>query len=425
MSMNYERNFPAARRTSAKTVLAAMDRELADHVSAGEIAGVDVLLVHRGEHVHRFLHGYRDLDSGAALSHDTIYRIYSMTKPVTAVGMMLLYEEGLWSPDDPIDKLLPEFSELKGPDGKPLTRRPTLRQLLTHTAGFAYGVGLGAQDSTDAAYANAGVWEASSLSDMVERLADIPLAYRPGETWRYSLGMDIEGAIIERLSGTSFPNFLRERIFEPLGMVDTGFCVPDENLPRLATLYHKIGVPDLTVCPSPLLPPDPREMPRIPSGGGGLYSTTADYARFCEMLLRNGELDGICLLAPESVKLMRSNHLPPDILSQNITSSLQHIGPGQGYGFNCAVFHDPAAAGAPVGRGTFQWDGAGGTWFWVDPENEIYFIGMVQRVLQDGFPRFQEMTQRHVAAWMEAVHDEHGISAAGVTSTEPRKEGKR
>lgn len=386
-------------------VLSAMDAELADHIARGEIAGVDVLLVRHGLPVHRFLHGQLDLRDRTPVRPDAIYRIYSMTKPVTAVAMLLLHEEGRWSLDDPIERHLPELARLKGPAGEELRHRPTMRELLTHGAGFAYGVGMGALDKAEAAYFAAGVWESASLAEMVGRVAAVPLASQPGTTWRYSLAMDLQGAIVERLSGRSFPDFFREQLFEPLGMVDTGFCVAEENLGRLATLYHKIGVPELTASPSPLLPADPRDMPALPSGGGGLYSTTADYARFCQMLLSGGVSGGVRILRPESVRQMMSNQLPDHILSQDIVSSLQRIGPGRGYGFNGAVIHDPSAAGASAGRGTYQWDGAAGCWFWIDPENDLYFIGMIQRVLQEGFPRFQEMTQRHVAHWLAAQDD--------------------
>src|SRR3546814_8937353 len=207
-----------------------------------------------------------------------------------------------------------------------------MRELLTHGAGFAYGVGMGGLDEAEAAYLAAGVWGSASLSEMVGRVADVPLACQPGTTWRYSLAMDLQGAIIERLSGRSFPDFLRQRLFEPLGMADTGFCVAEEKLVRLATLYHKIGAPELIAIPSPLLPADPRDMPALPSGGGGLYSTTADYARFCQMLLGGGVLGDVRILCPKSVQLMMSNQLPAHILAQDIVSSLQRLPPGRGYG---------------------------------------------------------------------------------------------
>jgi CubicO group peptidase (beta-lactamase class C family) len=229
-------------------------------------------------------------------------------------------------------------------------------------------------------------------------VAATPLAHQPGSAWRYSLSMDLQGAIIERLSGEALPDFMRRRIFAPLGMADTGFYVPADKLPRLASLYHKYGTPTLSVLDNPAWVRDPRFVPNVPSGGGGLYSTLADYGRFAQMLLNRGELRGHRIVSPEAVALMTANHLPDFIIERGVDAGAQQIGPGRGYGFNGAVFFDPAAAGSPVGRGTYQWDGASGVWFWVDPENEIAFVGMIQRMLQVGMPPLQALTQSLVAA---------------------------
>ena len=380
--------------------LAKIDETLAGFVAAGEIAGAVTAVVRDGRLVHRSALGSRDLASGEPLTFDTIFRIYSMTKPITAVAMMILYDEGLWSPADPIAKHLPEFARVKGPDGAPPDHAPTMGELMTHTAGFGYAVGLGPFDDVDKAYLAAGVWEADDLAEMSRRVATAPLAYQPGTRWRYSLSMDLQGAIVEKLSGASLPDFMRARIFEPLGMTDTGFFVPSEKRSRLATLYHKYGVPELTVLDLPAFVRDPGAIPKIPSGGGGLYSTAGDYVRFAQMLLGHGELDAVRILRPESVALMTANHLLASIMNPGVIAGMQKIGPGAGYGFNGAVFTDPVAACESVGPGTYQWDGAAGTWFWIDPHNRLLFVGMIQRMLQDGMPRLQSLTQTLVTEAM-------------------------
>jgi CubicO group peptidase (beta-lactamase class C family) len=190
---------------------------------------------------------------------------------------------------------------------------------------------------------------------------------------------------------------MQSRIFGPLGMVDTGFDVPSEKMPRLATLYHKYGTPDLTVLNHPSFVRDPKVTPRIPSGGGGLYSTLSDYARFAQMLLNRGELDGTRIISPEAVDVMTANHLADEIIERGVLAGFQRIGPGRGYGYNGAVFYDPRTAGSRVGRGAYQWDGASGVWFWIDPENDLLFVGMIQRMLQEGMPPFQELTQALIA----------------------------
>jgi len=374
-----------------------IDQQLAAYIAEGVLPGAAILVARRGEVAHRATLGLKNLARQEPLADDTLYTIYSMTKPVTAAAMMLLHEDGLWSPDDPISRHLPEFANLAGPGGAPLSHPPTLGELMTHTAGFGYGIGAGPHDETDAAYIAAKVWGAADLAEFSRRVASVPLAYQPGAAWRYSLAMDLQGAIVERLTGERLPDFMRRRLFAPLGMADTDFFVPAEKLPRLATLYHMYGVDRLTPLENSTWIRDPRSIPPIPSGGGGLYSTITDYARFAQMLLNQGELDGVSVLSPASVALMMTNHLPEAILNPGVVAGFQAIRPGRGYGYNGAVFHNPALAGAPVGPGTYQWDGASGVWFWVDPVNGIVFVGMIQRMLQEGMPHLQNLTQALVA----------------------------
>jgi CubicO group peptidase (beta-lactamase class C family) len=377
--------------------LARMDDWLAGLIAQGELAGAVTLVARHGKAVHRSAQGLKDIASGEAMGHDTIFRIYSMTKPVTAAAMMILHDEGRWSPADPIAAHLNEFADVRGPGGGAPDHAPTMGELMTHTAGFAYGIGPGPHDAPDAAYIAAEVWKAADLADFARRVSAVPLAYQPGATWRYSLSMDLQGAIIERLTGASLPDFMRERLFAPLGMLDTDFFTPPDRLARLASLYHRYGVKALTVLRDPLFVMDPRSIPRIAMGGGGLYSTAADYARFAQMLLDKGRSGDTRILSPAAVELMTRNHLSDAILGQRIAAGMQQVRPGRGYGFNGAVFHDPQAAGSRVGRGTYQWDGAAGTWFWIDPQNELLFVGMIQRMMQEGMPALQATTQSMIA----------------------------
>ncbi len=367
--------------------LARVDAALGALIAEGKLAGAVTLVARRGKVVHRARLGVKDLASGEPLRDDTIFRIYSMTKPVMAVAMMLLHDQGLWSPDDPISRHLPEFAGVAGPGG----RAPTMGELMTHTAGLGYG--FDPNDATDAAYIAAGVWQAADLGEMTRRIASAPLAYEPGTKWRYSIAMDVQGAIAERLSGQSLPDFMRERIFQPLGMIDTDFYVPAEKIPRLATLYRVSKSRGLVVMDPPLSGRDGRTIPRLPSGGGGLFSTADDYARLAQMLLNRGELGGVPILSEAAVALMTANHISEEIMAGGFGVGLQMIRPGFGHGFNGAVFTDPVRAGSRVGRGTYQWDGAAGTWFWIDPEHDLLFVGLIQLIAPLGGPPVQAMTQ--------------------------------
>jgi len=378
--------------------LAQVDAMIAEQIDAKQLAGAVVLVARRGKVAHFEAMGLKNLAAGEPLAKDSIFAIFSMTKPITAAAMMVLYDRGLWSPDDPIAKHLPEFADLQGPEGEAPDHPPTLRELMTHTAGFGYGIGLGPHDPTDAGYIAKGVWEADSLAEMSRRVASVPLAYQPGSLFRYSLSMDLQGAIIEKLSGQSLPDFMRETLFGPLGMIDTDFYVPAPKQPRLTTLYHMyFGVPELTVLDFPGFKRDGKTIPKLPSGGGGLYSTAIDYARFAQMLLNKGELDGVRVIQSASVELMTQNHLPQSLIDHGFIAGAQRIGPGRGYAFNGAVFMDPKAAGSPVGRGTYQWDGAAGTWFWIDPEHDLLFVGLIQRMMQEGMTPYQAVSQALVA----------------------------
>ncbi len=377
--------------------LAKIDALMEDLVAQGELAGVVTLVARRGKVIHRSVAGVKDLTTREPLTTDTIFRIFSMTKPVTAVAMMILFERGLWSPDDPIAKHLPEFAGVNGPGGVAPDHAPTMLELMTHTAGFAYGIGPGPHDEADAGYIAAKIWAADDLADFARRVAALPLAYQPGTQYRYSLAMDLQGAIIERLSGETLPDFMRSHIFGPLGMVDTDFFVPPEKMPRLATLYHRYGVPVLTALPASFRMRDPAVIGKVPSGGGGLFSTADDYARFGQMLLNHGQLDGARIITASSVSMMTTNYLSDAILESRPLIGAHQFEPGYGYGFNGAVFVDPSKVKSKVGIGTYQWDGAGGTWFWVDPVHEIVYVGLIQRMMQEGMVPLQKRTQAMLA----------------------------
>ncbi len=356
-------------------------------VERKELAGAVTILARHGKAVEFRTYGDRDLATHTAITRDTIFRAYSMTKPVTGVAMMILYEQGKWLPWDPIAKYIPEFAHLKvftGVDaaGKPILvepdHAPTMGELMSHSAGFSYGAG---QTVVDKMYQDLGVMHSENLQQMIDKLAKIPLNYQPGKGWTYSASMDIQGYIVEKLTGQTLPTFMREHIFAPLAMKDTGFYVPVEKRARFASNYEDNAQGQLVpVQAEGGAPADYVTEPTMPSGGGGLVTTIDDYYRFAQMLAHGGELDGTRILSPGSVKLMTSNHLQPAQLTGQFGIGQSVMRPGFGYGFNCAVIFDPPTAEMADGKGTFFWDGAAGTWFWVDPTNDVVFVGMIQRM---------------------------------------------
>jgi CubicO group peptidase (beta-lactamase class C family) len=369
-------------------------------VDQKQIAGAVTILARHGKVVDYRAYGQRDMASGAPMTKDVIFRDFSMTKPVTGVAMMILYEHGMWLPSDPIAKYIPEFAHLKvfkgmDADGKIILvdpdHAPTMRELMTHTAGFTYGYF--GTTPVDAMYRDANVLQSKNLQEMIDKLAKLPLLYQPGKGWTYSVSMDIEGYIIEKLTGQTLPDFMQKNIFSPLGMKDAGFFVPENKRTHFATLY-KTGpqggiIPDATGR----LSRDYGIQPAMPSGGGGMVSTAEDYYRFAEMLANHGELNGARILAPPTVHLMTTNHVPTSLLTGEFHIGMQVMRPGFGYGYNCAVVYDPPEANLIEGAGTFFWDGAAGTWFWVDPTNDIVFVGMIQRELVAESPNLEYLSR--------------------------------
>ncbi len=385
----------------AQPRVAQVDAVLNKMVDDGQLAGVATEIWKDGALVGRSAYGKRDLKSGAPMTDDTIVRAYSMTKPVTAVAMMILHEQGKWKPEDPVAKYLPELANLKvykglDANGQPIlatpASQPTMAQLMSHMAGFQYDMGRGGIDDL---YRAADLWTAKDNRDFVARVASLPLRYDPGTGWEYSIAMDLQGAIIERLSGMKLRDFMKRHIFDPLGMGDTDFYVPQEKFARLATVYEwKDGKP--AEVTSHLLGNDPTAMPGFASGGGGLYSTAGDYARFARMLLGKGALDGKRVISEEAAAAIMSPKLPPEILKGSYGIGLQQMRPGYEYGYNGVVVTDPQAAKVALGHGSYLWDGLASTWFWVDPEHQIVFVGMVQRVAAEGGPPLQPASQAAV-----------------------------
>lgn len=351
----------------------SLDAIVAEPIRTGRLAGAVLLAWRCGSPVHAAALGWSDLAERRPMPRDAIFRLYSMTKPVTAAAMMTLWDEGRWRPEDAVADHLPELGDLRLADGSPA--RPTIEHLLTHRAGFAYGLG---DDDADRASLAAGVPpfpHAIEAAEYLRRLATVPLAYRPGEAWRYSVAMDVQGLLVERLSGRDLRSFMRERLFAPLGMSDTDFVVPAEKAARLATIYVPSG-DGIAAVPAGPATPDPATTPLMASGGAGLFSTSDDYGRFARMLHAGGELDGARVLSPEAVATMRSSHVPPAILSGGHGTTPHWLRAGYEYAYNGVVVTDPVAAGVALGRGTYLWDGAAGSWFWSDPQNDVVVVCM-------------------------------------------------
>lgn len=395
----------------AQTALEGFDAQRLDRLHAvlnqkieeKQLPGMVTILARHGKIVEFRNYGKTKFEGGEPLSKDAIFRIYSMTKPITGVAMMILYEQGKWSPGDPISKYIPEFANLKvfkelDAAGKPVLEAPahppTMGELMSHTAGFTYGI-FGATP-VDKMYREANIFQSRDLHDMVGRLAKIPLLYQPGTRWVYSISVDIQGYIVEKLSGKPLGTFFQEQIFGPLGMKDTGFHMDAARIRRIVPMYQETPDGGLTLSKDDPVVTYSKE-PSMPSGGGGLLSTATDYYRFAQMLANGGQLDGVRILAPSSVTLMRSNRLPRAIMDANQYGiGFFHVSPGFGFGFDFGVHTDPAYTGRTVGRGTYTWEGAAGTWFWIDPENDVVFVGMIQRMMGARQPDMSTLTQQAV-----------------------------
>ncbi|MXY55289.1 MAG: beta-lactamase family protein [Gammaproteobacteria bacterium] len=346
------------------------------YVDEDKLAGVVTLVARDGKIVHFEAVGQRGADDDRPMTKDALFRIFSMSKPITAVAAMMLYEEGKFALSDPVEKFVPELADLDVlVEGElvPAERTMTMRHLLTHTTGLSYG--FNPQDPVDQKYREVQPLAGEDLDEFAERLGTLPLAFEPGERWHYSVAVDVTGLVVERLSGLSFDVFLKERLFDPLGMEDTFFNVPADKLYRLLPNHAWNREEERLVQFDA-----PYEETQMFSGGGGLVSSTMDYLRFSEMVRRGGELDGVRILSPKTVEFMTANHLPSTVSGagsgENPLSGAETRGFGFGLGFG--VNTNPVGSGTLGSLGEYSWGGAAGTVFWVDPVEEMVVIGMIQ-----------------------------------------------
>jgi CubicO group peptidase (beta-lactamase class C family) len=370
--------------------LARIDEHLRTrYIDPGKIAGA-LTLVSRGGEVAFFSPlGSMDLERQKPMREDTIFRIYSMTKPITSVALMTLYERAAFSLSDPVHRYIPEWKDLRVYEAgnhptfttRPCERPMTVRDLLTHTSGLTYG--FMERTHVDAAYRKLDIGGANTsggtLRDMVEKLATLPLEFSPGTAWNYSVATDVCGHLVEVLSGKPLDQFLEEEIFGPLGMVDTGFRVPAEKQERLATLYSRRRDKSLRIEDDAGSSVYSQERSFL-SGGGGLVSTASDYLRFCLMLRGGGELDGARILGRKTLEFMRQNHLPggADIGSLATGMFSESLYDGVGFGLGFSVELDPQASQVIDSPGQYAWGGAASTAFWIDPVEDLIVVFMTQ-----------------------------------------------
>ena len=368
--------------------LARIERHLERrYLDQKKIAGALTLVARRGQIAHLAPVGMMDLERGKPMRADTIFRIYSMSKPITSVALMTLYEHGHFQLDDAVHKYIPAFRDLRVYEAgnhptfatRPVERAMTIRDLLTHTSGLTYG--FMERTNVDRAYRRLGIGDRNTtLAEMVETLSTLPLEFSPGTRWNYSVATDVIGHLIERISGRRLDAFLREEIFAPLGMNDTGFHVPPDRLERFATNYTRMPDKSVRIEDDPTASPYATP-PAYFSGGGGLVSTASDYLSFCQMLLNHGELGGRRILGRKTIELMTENHLPEgrDIAELNLGGQFSQVTyDGVGFGLGFSVTLDLARAQTVGSPGEYAWGGAASTAFWIDPAEELIVIFMTQ-----------------------------------------------
>ncbi|MEM6705083.1 MAG: serine hydrolase domain-containing protein [Acidobacteriota bacterium] len=350
-------------------------------VDEGKLAGVTTVVARKGKVVLFDVYGKADVESGKDLTKDSIFRIYSMTKPIAGVALMTQWEQGKFKLDDPVEKYIPEWKGMKVStgemDGEVLKTEAadhamTMRELMTHTGGLTYG--FFSRSAVDTMYQEAGVLDLNStVEDMTMKLAKIPLRQQPGSQWHYSVSVDVQGYLVEKFSGMPFDEALKKLLFEPLGMNDTDFWVTPAKADRLTTLY--VPNRDGGLVAQEQAQTDYLNKPAFFGGGGGLASTAGDYLRFAQMLANGGELDGVRILKPETVKLMHTNHLPESIDFIN-----PMIGnPGNTFGLDFAIVEEPnGTVDHELGKGEYWWYGIGGTWFGINPVQDLIVVGMIQ-----------------------------------------------
>jgi CubicO group peptidase (beta-lactamase class C family) len=379
--------------------LARIETWMHQQVSSGRLAGIEVMIHRRGETAFHHCHGKRDLARGSDATPDTVYRIYSMTKAMTSVALMMLYEEGRFQLDDPISRFLPNFTNLRVYAGggfgavttEPAKRDITFRDLLTHTSGLTYG--FMQANAVDAAYRVKGLelpGADQTLSELAEKLSTVPLIAQPGAEWNYSIATDLLGHLIAVISGVPFDQFLRERVIAPLGMSDTDFHVPADHVARFAACYMRGPDGQLQIVDEPTRSKFLTK-PKAPSGGGGLVSTARDYMRFCQLILGKGSFGGAQLLGRKTVELMMMNHLNGDMAAMGQPRFGESNFHGIGFGLGFSVMLDPARAQIVGTPGECAWGGMASTAFWIDPAEDLAVVMMTQLIPSSTYPIRREL----------------------------------
>src|SRR3954471_6443386 len=362
------------------------------YIEPGKIAGCQTAVVRHGQLAYFSSLGTMDRERGKPVTDDTIWRIYSMTKPITGVALMTLYERGHFQLSDPVHRFIPQWRNLKveerASDGSKRLVEPerpmTVRDLMMHMSGIGYGGLLErlGSDEQEEEQSDSPLDRRGTLESLVDQLAEQPLHFHPGTRWLYSLSTDVCGRLVEIMSGQRFDEYLSAELFEPLGMVDTGFVVPDEKAGRFAANYRRNSRKELVLLEDPER--SPYRKPRtFLSGGGGLVSTTNDYLRFTQMLLNGGELDGVRILGPKTVQLMSSNHLPGgrELKDFAMPNGYGEVGfDGMGFGLTMAVGLGAVETQVVGSAGEYMWGGAASTIFWIDPLEELVAVFMTQLI---------------------------------------------
>ena len=352
-----------------------VDREIAD----GNLVGTVTLISRHGQVVHFEAAGQFGLEDSRPMDTDALFRIFSMTKPITTVAAMILYEEGAFHLGDPVAKYLPELAGMQlliGGELVPHRRQMTIEQLMTHTAGLTNGWHI--EHPVERAYQDAALHHSTDLNAFIDKLATLPLRFEPGTRYHYSVATDVLGALVERLSGETLEQFFQRRIFDPLEMHDTFFNVPDDKITRMAS-SHLWNAERREMSPMPAGLLSPPSGVTLFSGGGGLISTARDYWRFCEMLRRGGSLDGVRVLGPKTVQAMTMARLTPEVRDNGATEyPASHLYPGQSFGLGAGVITDPALVGVISSKGEYSWGGIANTKFWIDPEEDLTVVFMTQ-----------------------------------------------
>jgi CubicO group peptidase (beta-lactamase class C family) len=358
------------------------------YMESGKLAGMVTCVARHGQVVHLETHGYQNLENNTPMSQDSIFRIYSMTKPIVSLALMMLYEESLFNLTDAVSQFIPAFKNSKvwSPDGEleSPVRPMTVQDLLRHTAGLSYGGYDGSKSPVDKLYDEADIFNPNiTNAAFTERITSLPLMFHPGEKWHYSVATDVVGYLVEVLSDKPLADFLQERIFDPLGMVDTAFHIDRFKLNRFCTLYGKTSESDFSVLD---LPESSEYLPPVVlhSGGSGLVSTTTDYLKFAQFVLNKGQFDGVRLLGPRTVALMTCNHLSAPLLPIAFEGAEPMLGMGFGLGFG--VMLDAAQTGVMGSVGDHGWGGYAETFFWIDPQEDMIAILMSQYLPSQTYP---------------------------------------